>query len=158
MKNDRLRWSFFKWRVDIESDVTSLWKTNSSNSSFQIDFVSCFFSFIQKKSARRVNVWMCVCVCLCVWEEMQMKSVVFEKSLFSVQSKDFCFLRSILELITRSLVNIKRRRRSLLRWQKFKYSFIQFYFNLNYYSFHFLKLFEIYLLCFVVLLRQNDRF
>jgi hypothetical protein len=109
-----------------------------------------------RKEAR--DVWMCVCVCLCVWKKMQMKSVVFEENLSSVQSEDFCLLRSILELIIRSLVNIKREKRSLLRWQKFKYSFTQFYFNLNYYSFHFLKLFEIYFLCLVVLLRQNDRF
>ncbi len=155
MKNDRLRWSFFKWRVDIESDVTSLWKTNNSNFSLQIDFVNCSFFLIQKRSARRVNVCVCVFVCL---RRMQMKNVVFEKNLSSVQSKDFCFLRSILELIIRSFVNLKRKKRSLLRWQKFKYSFTQFYLNLNYYSFHFLKLFEIYFLCLVVLLRQNDRF
>ncbi len=155
MKNDRLRWSFLKWRVDIENDVTSLWKTNNSNFSFQIDFVSCLFSLIQKRSARRVNVYVCVFVCL---RRMQMKNVVFEENFSFVQFKDFCFLRSILELITRSLVNIKRKERNLLRWQKFKYSFIQFYFNLNYYSFHFLKFFEIYFLCLVVLLHQNDRF
>jgi hypothetical protein len=119
-----------------------------------ISWVVSSLSF--RREAR--DVWMCVCVCLCVWKRMQMKSVVFEKNLSSVQFRNFCLLRSILELITRSLVNIKRKRRSLLRWQKFKYSFTQFYFNLNYYFSHFLKLFEIYLLCFVVLFRQNDRF
>jgi hypothetical protein len=121
-----------------------------------ISWVVSFLSF--RRKAR--DVWMCecVCVCLCVWEEMQMRSVVFEKSFSFVQFKDFYLLRSILELIIRSLVNIKRKERSLLRWQKFKYSFTQFYLNLNYYSFHFLKLFEIYLLCLVVLFRQNDRF
>jgi hypothetical protein len=101
---------------------------------------------------------MCVCVFVRLRKRMQMKSVVFEKNLSSVQFKDFRLLRSILELIIRSLVNIKREKRSLLRWQKFKYSFTQFYFNFNYYFFHFLKLFEIYFFCLVVLLRQNDRF
>jgi hypothetical protein len=117
LKNDCLRWSVLKWRVDIENDVTSFWKTNNSNSSSQIDFVNCLLSFIQKRSARRVNV--CVCVFVCVFEKkMQMKSVVFEENLSSVQFRNFCLLRSILELIIRSLVNIKRKRRSLLRWQK----------------------------------------
>jgi hypothetical protein len=119
-----------------------------------ISWVALSLSF--RREAR--DVWMCVCVCLCVWEKMQMKNVVFEENLSSVQFRDFCLLRSILELITRSLVNIKRKEKSLLRWQKFKYSSIQFYLNFNYYSFHFLKFFEIYLLCFVVLFRQNDRF
>jgi hypothetical protein len=120
-----------------------------------ISWVVLSLSF--KKEAR--DVWMCVCMCVYVFEKrMQMKSVVFEENFFFIQFKDFCFLKSILELIIRSLVNIKRKKRSLLCWQKFKYSFIQFYLNLNYYSFRFLKLFEIYLLCLVVLLRQNDRF
>jgi hypothetical protein len=83
----------------------------------------------------------CVCVC-CVRERMRIKSVVCEKDLSSVESKDFCFLKSILELIIRSLVNIKRKRRSLLRWRNsnifyfilfFKHFFIQFYLNLNCY-------------------------
>jgi hypothetical protein len=82
----------------------------------------------------------------------------FRENLSFVQFRNFCILKSILKLIIRSLVNIKREKRNLFRWQKFKYFFTQFYFNLNYYSFHFLKFFEIYLLYLVVLFRQNDRF
>jgi hypothetical protein len=115
LKNNRLRWSFLKWRIDVKDDVASFWETNNSNFSSQIDFVSCSLSLIQKRSARRVC--MCVCVCLCVREKMRIKSVVFEKSLYSVEFRDFCLLKSILELIICSLVNIKRKRRSLLRWQ-----------------------------------------
>ncbi len=115
MRSDRLRWSFLKWRIDVEDDVASFWETNSSNFSSQIDFVSCLFSLIQKRSARRVCV--CVCVCLCVRERMSIKSAVFEKSLYFVEFRDFCLLKSILELVIRSLVNIKREKRSLLRWQ-----------------------------------------
>ncbi len=138
----------------------------------QIDFVSCFLSFIQKRSARRVRVCMCVCVCvfvcvcLCVREKMRIKSVVCEKDLSSVEFKDFCLLRSILELIARSLVNIKRERRSLLRWRNsnifysilfFRHFFIQSYFNLNCYlsSWNFLRFtFFVSSFCFV----KNDRF
>jgi hypothetical protein len=64
-----------------------------------------------------------VCVCVFVrawWEEMRMKNVVFEKNLSFVEFKDFCFLKSILELIIRSLVNIKRKKKSLFRWQNSK--------------------------------------
>jgi hypothetical protein len=122
LKNDRLRWSFLKWRVDFENDVTSLWKTNSSNSSSQIDFVNCLFSFIQKRSARRMCV--CVLVFMCLRRRrIQMKNVVFEKNKknFSfVEFKDFCLLKSIFNLIMRSLVNIKRKGKSLLRWQNSK--------------------------------------
>jgi hypothetical protein len=78
-----------------------------------ISWVALSFSF--RKEARDV----CVCVCLCVFDEkeMRMKSVVFEKKISFVEFKNFCFLRSILELIIRSLVNIKERKRSLFRWQ-----------------------------------------
>ncbi len=141
MKNDRLRWSFFKWRIDIEDDVANFWKTNNSNFSSQIDFVNCSLSLIQKRSARRVSV--CVCV-YCVRRKMRIKSVVCEKDFYSVEFKDFCFLKSILELIVRSLVNIKRKERNLLRWRdsnifyftlSFKHFFIQSYFNFNCYFF-----------------------
>jgi hypothetical protein len=69
-----------------------------------------------------------VCVCVFVrawWEKMQMKSVVFEKSFSSVEFRDFCLLRSILELVIRSLVNIKERREIYFvdRIQKFKFTF-----------------------------------
>jgi hypothetical protein len=74
------------------------------------------FSLSFRKEARDVCV--CVCVCLCVRKrKMRIKSVVCEKNLSFVEFKDFCFLKSILELITRSLVNIKKEKRSLLRWQ-----------------------------------------
>jgi hypothetical protein len=76
------------------------------------------FSLSFRRKARDV----CVCVCLCVLDEkkMRMKSVVFEKNLSFVEFKDFCFLKSILELIIRSLVNIKKEKRSLFRWQNSK--------------------------------------
>jgi hypothetical protein len=87
-----------------------------------------------------------------------MKSVVFEKKFSFVQFRNFRFLRSILELIIRSLVNIKKKEEIYFVDKKFKYSSTQFHLNLNYYFFHFLKFFEIYFFCFVVLFRQNDRF
>ncbi len=86
----------------------------------------------------------CVCVCSCVREKIRIKSVVCEKDLSSVELKDFCLLRSILEIIARSFVNIKRKRRNLLRWRDwnifyfilfFRHFFIQSYFNLNCYLF-----------------------
>ncbi len=80
--------------------------------------MSCSLSFIQKRSARRVCV--CVCVCLCVRKKMRIRNAVFEKSLYSVEFRNFCLLKSILELVIRSLVNIKREKRSLLRWQNSK--------------------------------------
>jgi hypothetical protein len=62
-----------------------------------------------------------VCVFVCVFErKMRIRSAVFEKSLYSVEFRDFCLLKSILELVTRSLVNLKRKRRNLLRWQNSK--------------------------------------
>jgi hypothetical protein len=56
---------------------------------------------------------------------MQIKSVVFEKSLFSVEFKNFYLLRSILELIIRSFVNIKEKRKIYFvdKIQKFKSTF-----------------------------------
>jgi hypothetical protein len=39
---------------------------------------------------------------------MQMRSAVSGESLSSVQSRGFCLLRSVLGLVTRPLVNIKR--------------------------------------------------
>ncbi len=83
-----------------------------------------------------------VCACVLCSRKMRIKNVVCEKDLSSVEFKDFCLLRSILELIARSFVNIKRRRRSLLRWRNanifsftlsFRHLFIQFYFKLNCY-------------------------
>jgi hypothetical protein len=85
-------------------------------------------SFIQKRNARRV----CVCVFVRAWwKEMRMKSVVFEKSLSSVEFKDFCFLRSILELITRSLVNIKRREEKFTSLTEFRNSSLHLRFKLQ---------------------------
>ncbi len=56
------------------------------------------------------------------------------KNLSFVEFKDFCFLKLILELIARSLVNIKRRRRSLLCWQNSKSSKLHLRFVTNYKS------------------------
>ncbi len=84
--------------------------------------MSCFLSFIQKRSARRV----CVCVFVRAWwERMQMKNVVFEKNLSFVEFKDFCLLKSIFKLIIRSLMNIKERRKTYFvdKIQKFKSTF-----------------------------------
>jgi hypothetical protein len=125
-----------------------------------------------------------VCVCVFVrawWEKMQMKSVVFEKNLSFVESRNFCLLRSIFELITRSLVNIKERREVYFvdRIQKFKFTFafqvtksslysllysIKFQIILSYLNFlccfSFLNLLNfIFVSRFVLLLRrQHDRF
>jgi hypothetical protein len=76
----------------------------------------------------------CVCVCVFVrawWKEMRMRSVVFEKSLSSVEFKDFCLLRSILELIIRSLVNIKRKRKKFTSLTEFKNSSLHLRFKLQ---------------------------
>jgi hypothetical protein len=139
LKNDYLRWLFLKWRIDVENDVTNFWKMNNSNFSSQIDFVNCFLSFIQKRSARRV----CVCV-LCSKKNANKKRRLRKRSFFC-RVWNFCLLRSILELIARSLVNIKREKRNLFRWRDsnifyfilfFRHFFIQSYFNLNcYFSF-----------------------
>jgi hypothetical protein len=137
-----------------------------------ISWIVFFLSFRRKTR----NVWVCTCVCMCLFvcskRKIRIKNVVCEKNLSFVEFKDFCLLRSILELIIRSLVNIKKKRRGLLRWQNSKirvyicaslqvtenllysllYSFksqiILSYFNFNCYSFYFLKFFEIYFLCF----------
>jgi hypothetical protein len=103
-----------------------------------ISWVVSSFSF--RREAR--DVYVCVCV-LCS-KKMRIKNVVCEKNLFFVEFKDFCFLRSILELIVRSLVNIKREERSLLRWRNsnifyfilfFRHFFIQSYLNFSCYFF-----------------------
>jgi hypothetical protein len=76
----------------------------------------------------------CVCVCVFVrawWEEMRMKNVVFEKSLSSVEFRNFCLLRSILELIIRSLVNIKRKKKKFISLTKFKNSSLHLRFKLQ---------------------------
>jgi hypothetical protein len=77
-------------------------------------------SFLSHSEEKRET---CVFVCVFVrawWERMRMRSVVFEKSLSFVEFRDFCLLRSILELIIRSLVNIKRRREKFISLTKFK--------------------------------------
>ncbi len=84
-------------------------------------FDKLFFLFHSEKKRETCE---CVCVCVCVFEKkMQMKNVVFEKNSFFVQFKDFCFLKSIFELIIRSFVNIKRKEKNLLRWQKIQIFF-----------------------------------
>ncbi len=72
-------------------------------------------------------------VCVCVWidaclmrKKMRMRNVVFEKNFSFVEFRDFCFLRSILELIVRSFVNINREERKIYfvdKIQKFKFTF-----------------------------------
>jgi hypothetical protein len=88
-----------------------------------ISWVVFFLSF--RREAR--DVCMCVCLCLCAWEKrMQIKSVVFEKKNLSfVEFKDFCLLKSILDLIIRSLVNIKKKEKVYFvdRIQKFEFKF-----------------------------------
>jgi hypothetical protein len=84
-----------------------------------ISWIALSLSF--RREARDVCVCVCVCWCFCAWEKkMRMKSVAFEKNLSFVEFRNFCLLKSILELIIRSLVNIKKEERSLLRWQKSK--------------------------------------
>jgi hypothetical protein len=76
----------------------------------------------------------CVCVCVFVrvwWEEMRMKSVVFEKNLSFVESKNFCLLKSILELIIRSLVNIKKEKEKFISLTKFRNSSLHLRFKLQ---------------------------
>ncbi len=133
MKNDRLRWSFFKWRVDAENDVTSFWKTNSSNFSSRIDFVNCLFSLIQKRSARRVCVRMLMFVCL--RRKDANEKCRFRKSLSFVEFRDFCLLKSIFELITRSLVNIKKKKKKSTLLTKFKKSSLHLRFVTSYKKF-----------------------
>jgi ADP-ribose pyrophosphatase YjhB (NUDIX family) len=92
-------------------------------------FRELFFLFHSEKKRET-----CVCVCVFVrawWKEMRMRSVVFEKSLFSVEFRDFCLLRSILELIIRSLVNIKRERKKFTSLTEIKNSSLHLRFKLQ---------------------------
>jgi hypothetical protein len=93
-----------------------------------ISWIVFFLSF--RREARD----MCVCVCVFVrawWKKMRMKSVVFEKNLFSVEFKNFYLLRSILELIIRSLVNIKREEKKSISLTKLKNSSLHLRFKLQ---------------------------
>jgi hypothetical protein len=97
--------------------------------------------FFLSHSEKKRETCKCVCVCVCVFEKKtQMKNVVFEEDFFSVQSKDFRFLKSIFELIIRSLVNIKRKKKSLFRWQKIQ---IFFYSILSWFQLLFFSFFEV---------------
>jgi hypothetical protein len=92
-----------------------------------ISWIVFFLSF--RREARDV------CVCEdCVQREMRIKSVVCEKDLSSVESKDFCLLRSILELIVRSLVNIKRKKKKFTSLTRFKYFLFYSIFQTSFYS------------------------
>jgi hypothetical protein len=93
-------------------------------------------SFSLRREARDVCVCVCVNVwiCLCVRRKIRIKSVVCEKDFSFFEFKDFCLLRSILELIARSFVNIKRRKRSLLREQDSESSKLHLRFVTNYKS------------------------
>ncbi len=119
------------------------------------------FLFSFRRKMRNV----CICMCVLCSKRMRIKNVVCEKDLFFVEFKDFCFLKSILELIVHSFVNIKRKEKNLLCWRdsnifyfilSFKHLFIQCYFNLNYYfSFwNFLK----FTSCFVKMIVFNFLF
>ncbi len=70
------------------------------------------------------------CVCVLCSREMRIKSVVCEKDLSFVEFKNFSLLRSILELIVRSLVNIKKERRNLLRWRNSKIFYFFFFLSI----------------------------
>jgi hypothetical protein len=85
-----------------------------------ISWIASFLSF--RKEARNV----CVCVCVLCSKRMRINNVVCEKDLSSVESKDFYLLRSILELIVRSLVNIKREEEKSISLTKLRY--LLFYF------------------------------
>ncbi len=113
-------------------------------------------SFSLRREARDV------CVCVLCSRKMRIRSVVCEKDFYFVEFKDFCLLRSILELIVRSLVNIKRREESLLRWRDsnifystlfLKHFSIQSYFNFSCYfsSWNSLK----FMSCFVKMIAFN---
>jgi hypothetical protein len=136
------------------------------------------FSLSFKRETR--NVYVCACVCLFVCSKKNAnKKRCFRKNLYFVEFRNFYLLKSILELIIRSIVNIKREK-SLFRWQNSKiriyiyassykssffllYSFrsqiILFYFNFLC-CFNFLNsLNSILVSSFVVLFRhQHDRF
>jgi hypothetical protein len=83
-----------------------------------ISWIALSLSF--RREARDVCV--CVCVCLCVLDERECewKASFSEKIFLFVEFRNFYLLRSILELIIRSLVNIKKEKRSLFRWQNSK--------------------------------------
>jgi hypothetical protein len=98
-----------------------------------ISWIALSFSF--RRKARDVCVYMCVCVCLCVREKMRIRSVVCEKSLSFVEFRDFCLLKSILELITRSLVNIKREEKKFTSLIKFTSSNLHLRFITSYEKF-----------------------
>ncbi len=70
---------------------------------------------------------MCVYVCLfvCLREKNANKKRRFRKKLYFVEFKDICFLKLILELITRSFVNIKKKKKIYFvdKIQKFKFTF-----------------------------------
>jgi hypothetical protein len=98
-----------------------------------ISWIVFFLSF--RRKARDVCICVCVCVFVCVFErKMRVKNVVCEKNLFSVESKDFCFLKSILELIICSFVNIKRREEEFTSLTKFKSSSLRLRFVTSYKS------------------------
>jgi hypothetical protein len=82
---------------------------------------------VSSLSFRREARDVCEDVC-CVRKEMRIKNVVCEKDLSSVEFKDFYLLRSILELIVRSLVNIKKKR-EIYFVDKIQIFFILFYFS-----------------------------
>jgi hypothetical protein len=98
-----------------------------------ISWVTLSLSF--RREARDVCVYMCVCVCLCVRKKMRIKSVVCEKSLSFVEFKDFYLLRSILELVIRSLVNIKRKEKKSTSLTEFKSSSLHLRFVTSYEKF-----------------------
>jgi hypothetical protein len=79
------------------------------------------FSFSFRKKARDVCVYACVDVCV-LEKKIRMRNVAFEKNLSFLEFRNFYFLKSILELIIRSLVNIKRKREKFTSLTEFKNS------------------------------------
>jgi hypothetical protein len=115
-----------------------------------ISWVVSSLSF--RREARDVCV--CACVDVCVLEKkMRMKSVVFEKNFSFVEFRNFYLLKSILELIIRSLVNIKRKKKKFISLIKFKNSnshlrfklqkvhFIRYYTQSDFRLFYFILIF-----------------
>jgi hypothetical protein len=129
LRNDRLRWSFFKWRIDVEDDVASFWKTNNSNSSSQIDFVNCLFSFTQKRNARRV----CMCVCVVLEKNANKKRRLRKRFFFCRVYRFLSF--EIDSWINRSLAREhKKKKKKFTSLTRFRYLLFYFISQTSFYS------------------------
>jgi hypothetical protein len=72
---------------------------------------------------------------VCLRREDANEKCRFRKNLSSVEFRDFCLLKSILELIIRSLVNIKKERRKSTLLTEFRKSSLHLRFVTSYKKF-----------------------